>query len=389
MMCDVFKDMGHDVHIVARTQKKTRVEVNVPILDPKNARPVLIPAQVEASCKLAHHPLHKLGKFQPLKFITPNDISLHDIPVVYWGDHFLTPWAPEVVEMIEEADYVFCDTEMYIRLESSLDIADKHIQFVHFPTQGLMPVLGREPKRLWANSSFTQSWIRIRWGYNNLNYHKLGKKYATVKMPRQIYQSEVVHPPLYIEDYENNNGFDDRPYDVVMFARLGDDKFTVSGFLNKHFKLLTMGALSPVKQPGQKKEDIFKPEGELHPTVTFKQVIQLLKQAKVYAHGKGFGLTKAGGESLAEHFGITACEAASAGCALVVPRKGGIWTDIAEYGKYCLGYSSLEELRHHVSKLISERKYWNDWSQKSLESVKRFDASVIRERVKYLINHKS
>lgn len=386
MMCDVFKDMGHDVHIVARTEKKTHANVKVPILDPETARPVLIPAKVEASSKLTHHPLRKIGKFQPLKFITPNDISLHAIPVIYWGDHFLTPWAPEVVEMMKEADYVFCDTEMYVRLETSLNIADKHIQYVHFPTQGLTPVLGREPRMLWANSSYTQSWIRIRWGYNNQNYHKLGKKYATVKMPRQVYQSEVVHPPLYIEDYKNNNGFDDRPYDVVMFARLGDDKFTVAGFLNEHFKLLTMGALSPVKQPGQKKEDVFKPKGELHATVTFKQVIQLLKQAKVYVHGKGFGSTRAGGESLPEHFGITVCEAMASGCPVIVPRRGGCWTDISLLGKHTLGYSSLKELKFHVDMLTKNKEEWMKWHKLGLERVEAFDAEKLKPRLKQLLD---
>lgn len=35
--------------------------------------------------------------------------------------------------------------------------------------------------------------------------------------------------------------------------------------------------------------------------------------------------------------------------------------------------------------LISDRDYWNEWSQKSLQSVRRFDVSVIKEKVKELL----
>lgn len=385
MMMDVFKDMGYKVHIVARTQKKTVAGADVQMLNPETGRPVLMPAKVQVSCKLKHHSLKQLRKFQPLKFITPDDISLHHIPVVYWQDKFLIPWAPEVVAKIEEADYVFCDTEMYIRLESTLDIADKHVQYVHFPTQGLMPVYTKEPKRLWANSTFTRQWIRIRWGYQNPNYTKIGRKYATVKIPKQVFTAQVVHPPLYIEDYKNNNGFDDRPYDVVMFARLGDDKFTVAAFLNKHFKLLSMGALSPEKIMPQKPKDVFKPEGELHATVTFKQVIQLLRQAKVYVHGKGFGSTRAGGESLPEHFGITICEAMASGCPAIVPRRGGCWTDISMLGKHTFGYSSFKELKFHVDMLTKNKEEWLKWHKLGLERVKAFDAEKLKPRIKQLL----
>lgn len=385
MMCDIFKSMGYKVHIVARTKEAMSTEAKVPFMDPKTRKPMLIPTTVTAEMKLSHHSVQNLKMFQPLKYINPNDITMHDIPVIYWGNHFLTPWAPEVLAKMEEADYVFCDTEMYVRLETGVEIADKHIQFVHFPTQNLMPVYTREPKRVWANSMFTQSWIRIRWGYNNPNYTKLGKKYAVIKIPRQIFQAEVVNPPLYVEDYKNNVGFDERPHDVVMFARLGEDKFTVSGFLNERFKLLTMGALSPVRTPGKPKQ-VFKPEGKLHATVTFKQVVDLLKKAKVYVHGKGFGQLSTGGESLPEHFGITICEAMASGCPVIVPRRGGCWTDISMHGKYTLGYSSLEELESHVKLLTTKKEEWTKWHNLALERVEAFDVEKCKARIKQLLD---
>lgn len=393
MMMDVFKSMGYDIHIVARTKKQCKAHVDMPMMDPNKRKPLLMPVDVKAKADLSHHSVNKLRKFQPVRYVNRNDISFHDIPIIYWGDHFLTPWAEEVVDMMKDVDFLFSDTEMYVRIESGLNVADKHIQFVHFPTVNLMPVFTREPTMVWANSTFTRSWIRIRWGYNNRNYTRIGTKYAVVKIPKQIFDAEVVYPPLYVEDYENNNGFDDRPYDVVMFARLGEDKFTVAGFLNERFKLLTMGAKSPMKAPSGK-VDIkepwkkpFMPKGEVHATVTFKEVVELLREAKVYVHGKGFGrMPVTGGQSLPEHFGITVCEAMASGCPAIVPRAGGCWTDISELGKYTLAYSSLEELERCVKILTTDKKEWEKWHNIAIERVQAFDVQRVKPRIKELLD---
>lgn len=391
MIMDIFKSLGHEVHVVARTKKESVAHIEMPMLAPKKAKPLLVPVDVRAKADLSHHKIKDLRKYQPLRYLNRNDLSFHDIPVVYWGDHFLTPWAPEVVEMMEDADIVFVDTEMYVRVESDHNIAAKHIQFVHFPTANLMPVYGKEPKTIWANSTFTRSWIRIRWGYNNPGYTKVGRKYAHVTIPKQIFSAEVIHPPLYVEDYKNDYGFHDRPYDVVMFARLGEDKFTVATFLDKNFKLLTMGALSATKktvpfQPKGKFDEPFRPEGKLHETITFKQVLQLLKQAKTYVHGKGFGnMPVTGGQSLPEHFGITICEAMASGCVAIVPRAGGCWTDISMHGKHTLAYSSLEELKANLEVLVTKKEEWEKWHQHSLEAVQRFDVGITKKRVSELL----
>ena len=402
-MMDIFKALGHDVHIVGRTKEDTVAKVEMPIMDPSKAEPLFTQVEVIAKMDLSHHDVRDLRKFQPLHYIIPSDISFHDIPVVYWGDHFLTPWAPEVIAKMEEADYVFVDTEMYVRMEADLPIADKHIQFVHFPTENLMPVLGKEPKMLWVNSAFTQSWVKIRWGYNNPDYTKIDDEYATVQIPKQIFQAEVVNPPIYVDDYKNDSGFSNRRYDVVMFARLGEDKFTVADYIDKNFRLLSLGALSPINrtrpqtapQKGVKQVNLtaekpmtkpFKPKGELHKDLTFDQIKQFLKQAKVYVHGKGFGMMQSGGASLPEHFGISIIEAMAAGCPAIVPRAGGCWSDISLQGKYTLAYSSLEELKFNVERLTKNRDEWEKWHNLALEGVQRFDAENIKAQVKELLN---
>jgi len=402
-MMDLFKGMGYDVHVVSRTRKESKAHVELSLLDPANAKPLLTPVDVTAKMDLSHHSIRDLRKYQPLRHLLPSDISEHDVPVVYWGDHFLTPWAPEVVQMMQDADYVVTDTEMYIRIESDIDISHKHIQYIHFPTENIMPVYMKEPRWVWANSSFTQSWIRIRWGYNNPDYTTIDDKYATVKIPKQIFNAEVVHPPLYVDDYKNDRGFSDRSYDVVMFARLGEDKFTVAGFLDEHFKLLSMGASSPMKQvmPEPKDKRVkqvllnqpqtmkgkkpFTPKGEVHKNLTLSQIRQFLSMSKIYCHGKGFGRMQSGGASLPEHFGLTVCEAMASGCPTIVPRAGGCWTDISLYGKYTLGYSSLQELKANVERLIHNRDEWEKWHALALEGVQRFDAENAKRRIKELL----
>lgn len=405
MAMDIFKALGHEVHIVTRTSEESEKEVNLPFVDPTKAKPLFFPVKVKAIMNLSHHPVERILDYQPLRQVVPGDITAHDIPVVYWGDHFLTPWAPEVVEMIGQSDLVFCDTEMYVRMESDLNIAEKHIQFVHFPTQNIMPVSGKEPRYIWANSIFTQGWIRHRWGFSNPNYSKQGDGRTVVNIPNQIYSADIVYPPIYTEDYRNDSGFKDRNFDVVMFARLGEDKFTVADYLNEHFKLLTMGAKSPIppslknlkRYPNAKQVDFnppktqaelsFTPKGKLRQNVPFGQIRHFLSKAKVYVHSKGFGtMPVSGGISQPEHFGITICEAMAAGCPVIVPRSGGCWTDISGLGSFTLAYSSLEELNSHIKLLISNEKEWTKWHDLALKRVEAFDFEVIKNRVKELLN---
>lgn len=404
MLMDIFKSMGHDVEIVARSTQESEAQVQYPALDPKKAKPLLVPAQVKISLDKASHTIPQIKDYQPIRHLTPLDFTTEAIPMIHWGDRFLLPWPDNVKEKVGDADLVFTDTEMYVRMEESFDIAHKHIQYVHFPTASMMPVYKKEPM-IWCNSSFTRSWIRIRWGYNNPYYTKIGRKHATLKIPNQIFNAEIVHPPIYVKDYENSMGFGDRPYDVVMFARLGEDKFTVANFLFQQFNLLILGAQRPAKRfkelikqkssPGRVQVDLnlpkkkrfkaYKPKGKLHRNVKFKDIKKFLSKAKVYVHGKGFGRGESGDISEPEHFGITICEALAAGCPAVVPRTGGCWTDISMMGKYCQGYSSPDELYSIVNKLTRKKKEWLKWRDRGLERVQAFDVERLKPRLKDLL----
>ena len=145
MMMDIFKGMGHDVQVVARTKKPTIAKVDMPLMDPKSGRRTVIPgSEVRVDSSLSHHKLSAIKRYQPLKHLSHRDISLEDIPVILWGTRFLTPFSDKVLGMMDESDIIFCDTEMYIRISQDVDISDKHIQFIHFPTAFLMPSLAEK-----------------------------------------------------------------------------------------------------------------------------------------------------------------------------------------------------------------------------------------------------
>lgn len=402
MLMDLFKSLGHKIEIVSRKGEESEGEVQAQTVDPETAKPLLIPAKIRISLDTESYTIPQMKDYQPIRHLTPLDFTREAIPLIHWG-RFLNPWPEKVIEKTDEADLVFTDSEMYVRMEESLDIAKKHIQYVHFPTATMMPVYSKEPS-IWCNSSFTRSWIRIRWGYNNPNYVKMGKKHATIKIPNQVFNTEIVHPPLYVEDYENSMGFRDRNFDVVMFARLGEDKFTVANYLNKHFRLLSLGSQRPDTRFRQmierkasseaKQVDLnlpkkpfkpYKPKGNLHKNIKFNEIKQYLSKSKVYVHGKGFGAGESGEISEPEHFGITICEALAAGCPAVVPRTGGCWTDISMLGKYCQGYSSPEELLNIVKKLVSNDKEWSKWHSLGLERVQAFNANKLIPRLKDLL----
>jgi glycosyltransferase involved in cell wall biosynthesis len=68
-----------------------------------------------------------------------------------------------------------------------------------------------------------------------------------------------------------------------------------------------------------------------------------------------------------EHWGIAVAEAMARGLPVAVHRSGGAWTDLAEEGRYGLGYETAEEAKEAVAKLLTDRRTWRFFSQRSLE----------------------
>ena len=79
-----------------------------------------------------------------------------------------------------------------------------------------------------------------------------------------------------------------------------------------------------------------------------------------------------------EHFGMAVAEAMNYGCVPVVPKSGGQWTDIVEFGKYGLGYDGQDELVAMLNKSFS---YGMAERSKIAESVKRFSVQEFSRKI--------
>jgi glycosyltransferase involved in cell wall biosynthesis len=83
-----------------------------------------------------------------------------------------------------------------------------------------------------------------------------------------------------------------------------------------------------------------------------------------------------------EHFGLAIAEAMKYGCVPVVPKSGGQWSDIVEFGKYGLGYQGQDELVEMLKKSFS---YTRTERFKVAESVKRFSVEEFSRKIANLI----
>ena len=349
-MMDLFKGLGYKVTVVGRHRRETRAKVKLmTLLGPQVF-------SVKEGMFKKHYNIEDFAKYHPVKHLTTKDIMLESIPVSHPFMYF-----PQRVQklLLWKADLVFTDAELYVKLPEKVNnIERKMIQYVHFPLETLKPVPGHPPKAVWCNSNFTKRHIKDFWGLH----------------------AEIVNPPTHCDFYRNSNGFDDREYDVVMFSRLHPDKIQTVIDSLKDYKVAIVGSSYGYEKEAPEWVSLFE-------NATLKDVKNILSDSKIYIHGKGFGVYAGGKESLPEHFGQTVCEAQASGCAAIVPRTGGIWTDIANYGKYALGFSSLKELKTHIQKLLENKNYWEKWHQKSLAGVKRFDTPTIAKKVQKLLEN--
>ncbi|MEM3522934.1 MAG: glycosyltransferase, partial [Candidatus Bathyarchaeia archaeon] len=89
-----------------------------------------------------------------------------------------------------------------------------------------------------------------------------------------------------------------------------------------------------------------------HVNLSFSDISELYKIAKVYWHATGFGLNPEQYPEKQEHFGISTCEAMSMGCVPVVISRGG-QPEIVQHGLCGFLWETLEELKKFTFTLIN------------------------------------
>jgi len=220
------------------------------------------------------------------------------------------------------------------------------VLYVHYPDRPSGP----GPKaKVWVNSKYIQS---LTWDVWKV-------------------RSVVINPPLHLDLYKPNRSFHQRDYDVVFFGQF----YKVKGFdlarmfAEEGLRVAVVGAKVHSYVPKVSKNvDVF-------PNATVREYVDILSRSKVYVHARP-----------GEHFGITITEAMASGCPAIVHRSGGQWTDVVDQGRYGLGWSSTEELKSKVLKLVKDESLWFKYHRLSIDGVKRFEFKTIAGRIKNLLN---
>jgi glycosyltransferase involved in cell wall biosynthesis len=84
-----------------------------------------------------------------------------------------------------------------------------------------------------------------------------------------------------------------------------------------------------------------------------------------------------------EHWGIAVAEAMARGLPVVVHKSGGAWTDLAEEGRYGLGYETAEEA---VANLLTDGRARSLLSQRLLARISGFTFKEYLERAIALLS---
>lgn len=180
-------------------------------------------------------------------------------------------------------------------------------------------------------------------------------------------ESKLLHPPIPLDAYDPSPGFAERDTDVIYIGRVDPLKLGRPSVLDRFDKLKTLivGANNEASFPD------YHPNQEWVKNATMRQLADHLSRAKVYVHWKGL-LDRSG----MEHYGLVGAESLASGVPTVVPKGGGLWSDIAEKGKYCIGISSVEEGIKEATRLCTDSAYWQEWHLKAIEGSKRLGYEV-------------
>jgi len=99
---------------------------------------------------------------------------------------------------------------------------------------------------------------------------------------------------------------------------------------------------------------------------------EAMDRARVFLHA-----------TINEHWGIAVAEAMARGLPVVVHKSGGAWTDLAEEGRYGLGYETAEEA---VANLLTDGRARSLLSQRLLARISGFTFKEYLERAIALLS---
>jgi alpha-1,2-mannosyltransferase len=191
----------------------------------------------------------------------------------------------------------------------------------------------------------------------------------TASVAEMVYgeEPEVLNPPLppNVEVVERPRPFEEREPVVVMLGRFSQEKryhWVVREVAPRLVKevpgarlVIFGGAATPTLQAyyrrvwrlaeeaGLKVADSLDAKADVYLVANAprRTINEAMDRARAFLHA-----------TINEHWGIAVAEAMARGLPVVVHRSGGAWTDLAEEGRYGLGYETAEEAVEALARLL-------------------------------------
>jgi len=189
----------------------------------------------------------------------------------------------------------------------------------------------------------------------------------------------VVYPPVEIDDYLKLSENIDREDAVIYIARYSPEKNNhLMIYLAKElpeYKFYLIGSahgkgIEYYQYCKKLKERLNVKNIEIHANVPHSEKLKLLSKCKVYIH-----------LFPTEHFGIAPVEALASGLIPVVPINSGTWTDVCEFGKYGIGYRTLnvKELSEKIQEAFT--KWSIGFVTNAKKHIEKFNVREFREKI--------
>ena len=340
-------------------------------------------------------------KFDPSRYLEWYGIDLSRYEVVtlplgakafgLWSRLFVWYPAQKAIKRYKP-ELVFLDEVAYKPLLKRKDF--RLVEYIHFPYEvvidprfrGTGLAYGEDPyiTERYGTSPLSLYWRVYTWllpRYMRENpFHAADVVFAnsrwTASVAKMVYGEEpwVLNPPLppNVEVVERPRAFDEREPVVVMLGRFSQEKRyhwvvrEVAPRLKKEVSTARLvifgGAATPTLQAyyrrvwrlaeeaGLKVADSLSAEADIYliANAPRRLINEVMDKARAFLHA-----------TINEHWGIAVAEAMARGLPVVVHKSGGTWTDLAEEGRYGLGYETAEEAVEALAKLLTQDAKFN------------------------------
>lgn len=235
------------------------------------------------------------------------------------------------------------------------------ITYMHFPT--LVFLRGPwSPYTKYARSAFWRAYFapyRLMLGATLWTLDKTllltNSKFSQAVIREYLgRESLVLYPPVEIGDYVELAKRERREDSVITISRFAPEKnLHLLPYIDREMSSVDFylvgsarGRLSReyLVRISALKEELGADNLKIFPNAPHELKLELLSRSKVLLHLMPY-----------EHFGIVVVEGQVSGCIPVVHKSGGQWTDVAEEGRYGIGFDDLgpEEIAAAVEEALS------------------------------------